>query len=65
MEIIQKTKKEKSIKERFIQLKPQKQLKLSTDLETYARWLASTLKKQTGNQYTVNHKETHILVTRL
>jgi tRNA G46 methylase TrmB len=65
MEIIQKTKKEKSIKDRFIQLKPQKQLKLSTDLETYARWLASTLKKQTGNQYTVNHKETHILVTRL
>jgi tRNA G46 methylase TrmB len=65
MEIIQKQKKEKSIKERFIQLKPQKQLKLSTDLETYARWLASTLKKQTGNQYKVNHKVNHILVTRL
>ena len=65
MEIIQKTKKEKSIKDRFIQLKPEKQLKLSTDLETYARWLASTLKKQTGNQYKVNHKVNHILVTRL
>jgi tRNA G46 methylase TrmB len=65
MEIIQKQKKEKSIKERFIQLKPEKQLKLSTDLETYARWLASTLKKQTGNQYKVNHKVNHILITRL
>ena len=65
MEIIKKQKKEKSIKDRFIQLKPEKQLKLSTDLETYARWLASTLKKQTGNQYTVNHKVNHILVTRL
>ena len=65
MEIIQKLKKNLTLKERFIQLKPEKQLKLSTDLETYARWLASTLKKQTGNQYTVNHKETHILVTRL
>lgn len=65
MEIIQKPTKNKSLKERFISLKPEKQLKLSTDLETYARWLASTLKKQTGNQYTVNHKETHILVTRL
>jgi tRNA G46 methylase TrmB len=65
MEIIQKQKKEKSIKDRFIQLKPEKQLKLSTDLETYARWLASTLKKQTGNQYKVNHKVNHILVTRL
>ena len=65
MEIIKKQKKETSLKERFISLKPQKQLKLSTDLETYARWLASTLKKQTGNQYTVNHKVNHILVTRL
>jgi hypothetical protein len=65
MEIIKKQKKEISLKERFISLKPEKQLKLSIDLETYARWLASTLKKQTGNQYKVNHKETHILVTRL
>jgi tRNA G46 methylase TrmB len=65
MEIIKKQKKETSLKERFISLKPQKQLKLSTDLETYARWLASTLKKQTGNQYKVNHKVNHILVTRL
>jgi tRNA G46 methylase TrmB len=65
MEIIQKLKKNLTLKERFIQLKPEKQLKLSTDLETYARWLASTLKKQTGNQYKVNHKENHILVTRL
>jgi tRNA G46 methylase TrmB len=65
MQIIKKQKKEISLKERFISLKPEKQLKLSTDLETYARWLASTLKKQTGNQYTVNHKVNHILVTRL
>jgi tRNA G46 methylase TrmB len=65
MEIIKKQKKEKSIKDRFIQLKPEKQLKLSTDLETYARWLATTLKNQTGNHYKVNRKENHILVTRL
>ena len=65
MEIIKKKKKEISLKERFISLKPEKQLKLSTDLETYARWLASTLKKQKQLQFTVNDKKTHILVTRL
>jgi tRNA G46 methylase TrmB len=65
MEIIKKQKKEISLKERFISLKPEKQLKLSTDLETYARWLASTLKKQKQLHFKVNRKENHILVTRL
>jgi tRNA G46 methylase TrmB len=65
MEIIKKQKKEISLKERFISLKPEKQLKLSTDLEPYARWLATTLKNQKQLHYKVNRKENHIKVTRL
>jgi hypothetical protein len=65
MEIIKKQKKEISLKERFIQLKKNKAMLLSHDLETYARWLATTLKNQKQLHYKVNRKENHIKVTRL
>jgi hypothetical protein len=65
MEIIQKLKKNLTLKEMFILLEKNNELLLSHDLEAYARWLATTLKNQKGIIFKVNRKENHIKVTRL
>jgi hypothetical protein len=65
MNIIKKEKPKISLRQMFISLKPDSFLMLDNDLGSYARWLASTLKKQTGTTYKVNQQETYIKVTRL
>jgi tRNA G46 methylase TrmB len=65
MEIIQKIKKNLTLKEMFILLEKNNELLLAHDLEAYARWLATTLKNQKQLHFKVNRKENHILVTRL
>jgi hypothetical protein len=65
MNIIKKEKPKISLRQMFISLKPDSFLMLDNDLGSYARWLASTLKKQNGTTYKVNQQETYIKVTRL
>ena len=65
MNIIKKETPKISLRQRFINLQPTKELMLDNDLGSYARWLASTLKKQNGTTYKVNQQETYIKVTRL
>lgn len=65
MDVIKKTKKTVSLRARFLKMQPAESINVSFDSESYARWLATTLKKQTGKKFKVNNQQDFVTITRL